>query len=291
MSGSSTAFLHSRIANWNIIFGMRRLMPIAAFLLMLALPAWAQRGGGHAGGHGGGFAGHGGFSGGHIGGDHVSGGMHSSPGFTRSFSRGPAFSQRGFAQHNFSYRGSTHRPFLHDGFRGRRFRTYGFRNNCYGYFCRGYSYPWIYSGFYDPYWWWDSGSSDYQNFDEDYERDLAEANQMNAQSLQEQQMRRQEQQNADDQDAADQDRYAKSAPAAPRESATGGAPARHGAGFPRSAQAGNPELRHRRSDALDLRSPAHAKRFRSPISTLAATTKANDDRGLTFRVPAANEAQ
>ena len=62
----------------RIILPMRRLMPIAAFVLFLALPLWAQHGGGHAGGgHGGGFSGHAGFSGGHAGGGHVSGGMHS----------------------------------------------------------------------------------------------------------------------------------------------------------------------------------------------------------------------
>ena len=58
---------------------MRRLMAITAFALFLAVPVWAQRGGGghggfgggHAGGfggHAGGFGGHAGFSGGHIGG-------------------------------------------------------------------------------------------------------------------------------------------------------------------------------------------------------------------------------
>ena len=45
-----------------------------------------------------------------------------------------------------------------------------FRNNCFGFRCRGFGYPWAYGGYYDPYWWWDSGSS----YDEDYERDRAD---------------------------------------------------------------------------------------------------------------------
>jgi uncharacterized membrane protein YgcG len=57
---------------YNVI--MRRLAPIAAFALFLAVPLFAQHGGGgHGGGHGGGFAGHSSFSGGHA-----SGGMRSS---------------------------------------------------------------------------------------------------------------------------------------------------------------------------------------------------------------------
>src|ERR1017187_9751532 len=164
---------------------MRRLMPIAAFAVILALPLWAQHGGGHAaGGHASFSGGHGGgFSGSHIGGGQVSRGMHFAPGATR----GPTFSQRSFSN----------RPFLHDGFRGSRIRPRGFRNNCFGFACRGFGYPWAYGEYYDPYWWWDSGSS----YDEDYERDRATANEMNEQSLEEQQMLRQEQ--AD----GDRDRY------------------------------------------------------------------------------------
>src|SRR5450755_4537168 len=104
---------------------MRRLLPISAFALFLALPLWAQHGGGPAGGgHGGGFGGHagfsgshgggfsgshgggfsgsdgggfsgshgGGFSGSHSGGGHV-GGMRSGPVASRGFAHGPSFSQ------------------------------------------------------------------------------------------------------------------------------------------------------------------------------------------------------
>ncbi len=44
---------------------MRRLAAIPAFALLLALPLWAQHGGGHAGGGGGHMGGGAGFSGGH----------------------------------------------------------------------------------------------------------------------------------------------------------------------------------------------------------------------------------
>ncbi len=196
---------------------MRRLMPIAAFAFILTLPLWAQHGGGHAGGGHGGFAGHagfsaghsGGFSGGHMGGGRVSGGMHS--GATRGFTHTPSFSQRRFSN----------RPFLHDRLRSRRIRSFGFRNNCFGFRCRGFGYPWGY-GFYDPYWWWDSGSS----YDDDYERDRALANEMNQQSLEQQRMLRQEESDGD------QDLYSRNSrssellsPAYPKDSAVRPRPA------------------------------------------------------------------
>ncbi|HEY4263383.1 MAG TPA: hypothetical protein VGM98_24685 [Schlesneria sp.] len=260
---------------------MRRLMPIAAFALFLALPLWAQRGGGHAGGgHGGGFAGHGGFSGGHSFGGHsfgghFSGGMRSGPVSSRGFARSSSFSQRSFS----------HRPFLHDGFRNHGVHAYGFRNNCYGYGCRGYSfYPYAYGGYYDPYWYWDSGSS----YDEDYERDRAEANEMNAQSLEQQRMLRQEE--AD----GDQDSYARSTPVArPKtESESQGStimPAtvlifrdQHKQEVHNYAIVGQ---------TLWNFSPQHTQKIPLTDLDLVATTKANDDQGVTFRVPAPNEGQ
>src|SRR5215470_19849823 len=97
---------------------MRRLLSIAAFALTLAVPLWAQRGGGghggggHAGGfggghgagfgagHGGGF-GHGGFGGGHVGGGHMGGGFRGTPGFSRGFGHVPrsGFHSRSFSGH------------------------------------------------------------------------------------------------------------------------------------------------------------------------------------------------
>ena len=258
---------------------MRRLMTIAAFALFLALPLWAQHGGGHAGGgHGGGSAGHAAFSGGHGGGGHVSGGMHSNPGTSRSFNRAPSFSQRG----------SSRGPFVHDGFRGNHFRgsrnrfiTYGFRNNCYGYACRGYGYPWAYGGYYDPSWWWDSGSS----YDEDYERDRATANEMNEQSLEQRRMLRQEE--AD----GDQDVYARSAPAQGPE-AREGAPVLPDTVLVFRDQR-RQEIHNYAIVGQTLWNFSSSRRERIPLADLdlAATAKANEDRGLTFRVPGSGEGQ
>jgi len=281
---------------------MRRLVPIAAFVLFLALPLWAQHGGGHAGGgHGGGFSGHAGFGGGHAGGGHVSGGMHSGMGSSRGFSsRG--FSSRGSSRGfnrgpSFSQRSSNRGPFLHKGFRGNRFgrgsgnrfRTFGFRNNCFGLACRGFGYPWAYGASYDPFWWGDSGSS----YDEDYERDRAVANDMNQQSLEQQQMLRQEE--AD----GDQDSYSS------RSSRQRSDPGGSSSG---SMQQGAPIIpatvlvfRDQRREEIQNYAivgqtlwnfaPKHTEKI--PLSDLdvPATSKANEDRGVTFRIPESGEAQ
>jgi hypothetical protein len=254
---------------------MRRLIPITAFVLSLAVPLWAQHGGGHAGGHGGGFSGHSGFSGGHSGGfggghisGHVSGGAHSGPSVSRSFTHAPSFSQRGFS-----------RPYLHDRFRGPRFRTYGFRNNCYGYRCwRGYGYPWWYIGYYDP-WWWDDRSS----YDEDREREIRLADEMNQQSLEEQRMLRQEEAEGD------QDIYARaaSAPSEPQ-----GAPV-----LPATVLVFRDQ--HQREvqnyaivgQTLWSFTPQRTEKISLAELDLAATTKANDERGVSFRVPPTGQAQ
>lgn len=267
---------------------MRRLMAISAFALSLAVPLWAQHGGGHAGGS---FGGHAGFSGGHggsfSGGGHVSSGMRSGPIASRGFTHSPTYSQRSYS----------HGPYLHDGYHGNHyhggygththFYTYGIRNNCYGYACRGYGYgygyPWAYGAYYDPSWWWDSGSS----YDEDYERDRATANEMNQQSLEQQQMLRQEQ------DDGDQDTYARSE-AAPR-------PAQHEAmGAPIVPDTvlvfrdqHKEEVKNYAIVGQTLWNFAPQRTQKIPLSDLdlPATTKANDDRGVTFHVPTSGEAQ
>jgi hypothetical protein len=254
---------------------MRRLFCIATFVLCAALFASAQRGGGRAvsGGHSG-FAAGGSF-GGRMGGGQAFGGMRSgvtSRGFgSRGFTHGSSFHQPSFHQ-------SFHRPGFSGGFhrRDRRFRDFGFRN-CFG--CRrGFGWPWWYAGYYDPYWWWDSGSS----YDEDRARELELANEMNAQSLAEQRMRGDE----------DQDTYARSDPQ------------------PQPSQA----------DAADASTPATMLIFRDrhlqevqnyaivgstvwvfgaqrtqKISVadldLPATAKANDGRGVEFRVPGESPGQ
>src|SRR5438270_497365 len=260
---------------------MRRLMPIAAFVLFLALPLWGQHGGGHTGrGNGGGFAGHGSFGGGHMGGGRASGGMHSSPGASRGFNHSPSFSQRGVSRGGFSRNGFRR----NDNFRGRRFRRgnrvrFGFRNNCFTFGCRGYGYPWAYGGYFDPYWWWDSGSS----YDEDYQRDREIANQMNQESLDEQRMRWQEENDSDP------DVYSRSS-SPNREQAT--------------ASSVPPTVLvfrdHHKKEVQNYAivgqtlwnfSGGHTEKIPLSDLDLTATTKANDDRGLTFRVPDTGEAQ
>jgi hypothetical protein len=240
---------------------MRRLMFISAFALFLAVPLWAQRGGGHAGlggGHSGGFTGHG-LSSGHI-------GSHFSGGAAHTFSHGPSFTQRGFSRD----------PFLHNQFRG-RFRNRAFRNNCFG--C-GVGIPWW---GYDPWLWnWDSDS----RYDDDYNNNLALANQMNEQSLEQQRMLRQEQ--AD----GDQDAYAPSS-------------ARSATNDEKQGSSILPPTllvfrdQHRQEiqnyaivgQTLWNFASQHTQKIPLADLDLTATAKANDDRGVTFRVPTANEAQ
>jgi hypothetical protein len=142
----------------------------------------------------------------------------------------------------------------------------------------------VYGGYYDPYWWWDSGSS----YDEDYERDRATANAMNEQSLEEQRMRRQEQADGDG------DFYARSSPAPGP--AAGDEP-QGAATVPatvlvfrdqRKLEIGNYAIV---GQTLWNFAPQRAEKIPLSDLDLPATTKANDDRGLTFRVPANSEAQ
>lgn len=279
---------------------MRRLIAITAFALfsLFAVPVWAQHGGGHGGGGGGhaggfsgghasgGFSGHCGFSGGHSGfsGSRAFSGEHSASGsrpFTppsSSFTR-PSVSQRSFS-----------RPFLHDGFRGNGFRgngthihirTYG--NNCWGYVCRGgygWGYPW---GYYDPWWWGDNDSS----YDNDYNDNVAAAADMNRQNLEEQQMLRQEQ--AD----GDQDAYARppEPPAARGEEAQGQAMIPSTVLVFRDQHKEEIENYAIVGHTLWNFSPQHTEKISLSDLDLDATTKANEDRGVTFRIPAPGEAQ
>ena len=241
----------------------RPLIAVLVLLVLASAPLSAQHGG-HAssGGHGGAVA-HGGFAG-HSGG-HAFSGAHSGSGFA---ARPPA---RG---------SSSHQPLSSRGFnrsRGVRIRTYGFRNNCYGYGCRGrYGYPWGYAGAFDPYWWWDSGSS----YDADREREIGLANEMNAQSLDEQRMREQ----------GDQDVYARSAPAPLRqEERTEAAPAtvlvfRD----QRKREVQNYAIV---GQTLWNFAPQHTEKIPLSDLDLPATTKANDERGVDFRLPGAHEGQ
>jgi len=249
----------------------RRLFITVLVLLLGSIPLWAQRGGGghaSAGGHGG-FASHGSFSGG----GHAVGGFHGGSGFS-----GHSFTPHSFAGRSFA-RGSFNRPLASRSFRrsgpGLRIRTYGYRN-CYGYPCRsGYGYPWGYYAGIDPSWWWDSGSS----YDQDQQNQIGLAEEMNQQSLAEQQMRQQ----------SDPGGYAKSAPAPHQEERTEAAPAtvlvfrdEHKQEVQNYAIVGQ---------TLWNFAPQHTQKI--PLSDLdiPATTKANEDRGVSFRLPGGQEGQ
>jgi hypothetical protein len=242
---------------------MRRLIPIATLALLLTtIPLIAQRGGGHAAGgmHSGAGMGARGFSGGGAG----------------SFARGSArsFSGRSFsAGHGFSGRSNT---FSRNNFGRNRSRFivgrgFGF-GNCFG--CRRglYGYPWGYSGFYDPSWWGDSGYS----YDEDRAREIDRANQMNAQSLDEQRMRR---------DDRDQDRYSRR-DAQPREEAKAETPEPSTVLVFRDQR--KQEVQNYAIVGQTLFSFSGPRTQKIPIVDLdlAATAKANDARGVDFKVPA-----
>jgi hypothetical protein len=249
---------------------MHRPLFIAAFVLLLvSAPLSAQHGGGHAsgGGHGG-MAGHGGFGGHAFSGAHAGSGFAARPS-TRGFASRP--STRGFASRpSFSSRGVNRSG-------GVRLRTYGSRNNRYGY--GGYGYPWWYGGIFDPYWWWDSGDSGSTvDYDQQYETGLA--NEMNEQSLEEQRLREQ----------GDQDVYARLAPPPPREKArTEAVPAtvlvfrdQHKQEVQNYAIVG---------PTLWNFAPEHTEKIPLSDLDLPATTKANDEHGVDFRLPGAPEGQ
>ncbi len=280
---------------------MCRLLTIAAsFLLFACIPVFAQRGGGHGGGFGshggfgggqaGGFAGHG-FSGGHMGGGHFSGGMRAGSGFSHGFTRA---SRSGLSRGPYLHNGFHNRYGFHNGNRG-RFHGRGyrgrFRNNCYGYGCwggYGYGYPWWGASYYDPFlWdWWDDNSS----IDDDYNNNLAIANQMNEQSLEQQQMLRQEQEDGD------QDVYIRRPAPSPAPSSS--------TNDPQPAPIVSPTvLVYRDQHKQEIQNyaivgqtlwnfaPGHTQKIPLTSLDLPATEKANDDRGVTFQVPCTGEAQ
>jgi hypothetical protein len=267
---------------------MRRLIFIAALALLFAVPVWAQRGGGHGGGHAGGGMHAGGFAG-HAGGGHVgggrsfSGGLHSGnmpsrPGFSRGFNQ--SFN-RGFSRVPFRDRDR--------GFRDHRrhdFDRFGFRNNCFGFGCSAWGswYPW-WGGYYGM---WSTWDDEDRRFDEDYYRQYEIANDWNRQNLEQQRMMREE--DAD----SDQDAYA------PRSSER--RPAYDSASQSQDLAPGTVLVfrdQHREEvsnyaivgQTLSSFSGQRTKKIPLADLDIEATQKANDDRGVTFRVPVSNQGQ
>jgi hypothetical protein len=265
---------------------MRRPLYIAAFVLTVALlPARAQmRGGGRVSG-----GGHGGFSG-HVGGGHAFGGGRAFGGGHAfgGMQRGPSLSGRGFNRGSSFRQPSFHQPFhrqtfQHPGFsgrggfhhRGQRFRTFGFRN-CFG--CRrSWGWPGWYAGYYDPYWWWDSGSS----YDEDREREIRLANEMNAQSLEEQRMLREE----------DQDLYAPSDAPASREAQATETPTPATVLIFRDQHKQEVQNYAIVGSTLWVFGPQRTQKIPVAELDVPATAKANDERGVEFRVPGESQGQ
>lgn len=131
----------------------RILTTIAAFVLLISVTGWAQRGGGgghgggagFGGGHGGavgvggGMAGRAGIAGGRVGMGHAPGSRVGRPGSSRGFSHG------GSHGHSHGH---------NDRFQSRFFRRNNFPN-CWGFGCWNWAYPWW--GYY-PYGWGDDSS-------------------------------------------------------------------------------------------------------------------------------------
>jgi hypothetical protein len=230
---------------------MRRLLTFAAFLLIVSLvPVCAQRGGGGFHGGGGGF--HGIAGGFHGGGFHGGGGV----------------------------------GFHGVGFRGGRFDGGRFRNrfrNCFGAFC-GSRFGFGYSGwgnwgwgYYDPFLW--DLSSSYNN-DEEQQQQVALANEMNALSIQEQNLRDREDRL---QEREDQELYARRPQVREEE---------HAAPLPATVLVFRDQHKQEISNyaisggTLWVLSD-HLATKKIPLNELdlAATTKANDERGVEFEVP------
>lgn len=253
---------------------MRRLLTLAAFLLIIAIvPVCAQRSSGHSSGG----------SHGSVGGGHASFGGHVSSG--GSFGGHAGFVGPG-AGYSGGHYGAGSRPgsrtYGHSG--GVRIRTYGVRNR-FGYGYR-YGYPYGYSNYgypyygyagIDPYWWWDTYPS------ESEAQQRAEANEMNQENLEEQQALREQ----------DEDAYARPMPR-PRQ-----APAA-------SQQAENDPAtvivfrdQHQRevknyaivNEMLWIFTPQRIEKVPLAILDVPATIKANEDRGVDFRLPESGEGQ
>jgi hypothetical protein len=253
---------------------MRRLMWVAAFAVVLAVPVWAQRGGGHAGlggSHIGAVSGHGGSG-------RLSSGYSSSHG-AASFSHGYGHSPNSGYSHNLYVHNGYYHTYTHT-----HVYTYGIRNPCYGYACRGwgYSYPWWGAAYYP--WWWDEQD---RQFDEDYYRQYEIANEMNRQSLEEQRMRRQEQADRD-QDAALSRNIAMPASTAASQTSPTVLPTTLVFRDHRQKEVGNYAIV---GNTLVNYSSQRTEKIALADLDIPATEKANEDRGVSFRIPGPIEGQ
>lgn len=269
------------------------LMISALMLVLVVSPALAQRGGGgHGGGGGGGhfgggggghsfsggMASHGGGFGGHAFSGHVYSGARAGSGYagrssTRAYSTRPGFSSRPYS----SSAARGYSRYNRNG-TGVRIRTYGYGSygrGLWGY--GGYGYPWwYYPGYYDPYWFWDSDSSDdsgaqYSSPQSGYGYDNGLANDL------------------DDPGPPPPyddvpDNYARSAPAQlPQQRGSSVVPPTVLVFRDHHKE----EVQNYAIVGQTLWNFAPQRTEKIPLSTLdiPATTKANDDRGVDFRLP------
>jgi hypothetical protein len=285
---------------------MRRVVAITAFALSLTVPLCAQRGGGHASG----FGGARGFSGAHMAGSHFSGGVHAafSGNAHRSNSSGNVF--RGGNRFSNCFGAFCGHPGLDSSsWGGGHFNVRRPGNqfsNCFGAFCGhdnfrsrwgrnraawGWGWGWG-LGYYDP-WLWSSWDSDDYRFDRDYYRERALAQEWNEQNLAEVRMRREEDEDRE-QDAHARRSYSRQYPepqpnSQQREDQQANATPtvlifrdRHQKEVSNYAIVGQ--------NLLDL-TPQHHEKIPLANLDLPATAKANDDRGVSFRVPGPQEGQ
>ncbi len=210
--------------------------------------------------------------------------MRSSPGFAHGFSH---------TSNNGNWHGSTwNHGSSHNG------HSNNF-HHCFGALCghgmwnstwwgrSGWGSGWGWGWGWSP-WLWSSWDDQDRRFDEDYYRQYALADQWNQQSLAEQRMRQQEE--AD----GDQDAYA------PRSSNRRSAPESSGQP-PETVPATVLVFRDRRQQEVQnyaivgqtLWAFSVERTQKIPLADLdiPATEKANDNRGVTFRVPGVNEGQ
>jgi hypothetical protein len=153
-------------------------------------------------------------------------------------------------------------------------------DNCIGYNC-GWGWPGWY-GYYDPWWdwwWWDSHSS----YDEDRAREIQAANEMNQQSLEEQRARRDQDQDLyAGQDSPPQQREADRATEVPSPATVLVFRDQH-----------RQEVQNYAIVGTTVWTFAPSRTQKIPLSDLdiAATTKANDERGVDFHLPISGEGQ
>jgi hypothetical protein len=265
---------------------MNRPLFIAAFVLIVAsLSLSAQRGGGgHAGGGGGGHASFGGGHSGFGGGGHAFSAPRSNGFSGHSFSRGSTFNRGAFNRGAFN-RGTIGRFGRNRSGAGVRIRSYPFYGrNCWGCWGSGWGYPYLGGGI-DPYWWGDSDNDSDPSADagqpSGYGYDNGLANQMNQQGIP---MRPAP-------DPGSQDYYSRSTP--PQQQHR-----------PEQAEAAQPTvLVFRDQHQQEVQNYAivgqtlwnftaqRTQKISLSDLDIEATQKANDERGVSFRLPVTHEGQ